>query len=243
MRNFIFTTMLFVLTSMMAKAVKPLSKSEISTITTTTFVSNTDSVSKVDSAKIVKFYTNPASVTASYVNDSISKIKITNFAGKSYDVVLNVDWDNGTVTMQPQVVAFVGIMGLLGQMTRYYIGMCADYSYEGISTTMKDVNSHFISGTVKDDGENVTFELNNAVFWQQVSTNAIVYHYPYTISIVAQRAISSGVDGVQSSKVVKSIQYSNLAGQVSLKPFNGVNVVKTTYADGTSSVDKRVYNN
>ena len=43
-----------------------------------------------------------------------------------------------------------------------------------------------------------------------------------------------------SAKVVASVEYVNMNGQVSSTPFDGVNVVVTHYADGTKSVTKVV---
>ncbi len=41
-----------------------------------------------------------------------------------------------------------------------------------------------------------------------------------------------------NSKTVKSVKYVNIAGQVSEVPFDGVNVVVTTYTDGTRAASK-----
>ena len=45
----------------------------------------------------------------------------------------------------------------------------------------------------------------------------------------------TAVDAVDAVKSVASVSYVNLAGQVSTEPFNGVNVVVTTYTDGSKS--------
>ena len=51
---------------------------------------------------------------------------------------------------------------------------------------------------------------------------------------------SVAVNDVNASKDVKSVRYYNIAGQESNKPFNGMNIVVSTYADGTTSVVKVV---
>lgn len=48
----------------------------------------------------------------------------------------------------------------------------------------------------------------------------------------------TGVNGIDVSKSVKSVRYYNVAGLQSTMPFNGVNIVVTTYDDGTQSVVK-----
>ncbi len=40
------------------------------------------------------------------------------------------------------------------------------------------------------------------------------------------------------SVVVKSVKYVNVAGIVSDRPFQGVNIVVTEYTDGTSTTSK-----
>lgn len=43
---------------------------------------------------------------------------------------------------------------------------------------------------------------------------------------------------VNASKTITGVTYVNMAGQTSKTPFQGVNVVVTTMADGTTSVAK-----
>lgn len=240
MKKLGFTVMLL-MSTVMAYAIKPLTTLELSTITSTNFVCNVESIPDADATKIAKFYTSPATVTAEYVEGNQNLIKVTNFTGKEHDVEIAVDWDNGTLTMQPQQVAVVGIAGFLGQMTRYMIGVCSDFTYEGNAATLEETNTHTIAGTVSEENGTVKFELTNVAFFQVVSSNAIVYHYPHTITFTAERDEATSVNGVQTVKNVKSKQYVNLAGQVSATPFEGVNVVKVTYSDGSVSTSKQMY--
>ena len=50
----------------------------------------------------------------------------------------------------------------------------------------------------------------------------------------------TNIDDVASGKAVVGVLYCNPAGLVSTKPFTGVNMVVTTYADGSRSVTKTV---
>ena len=59
-----------------------------------------------------------------------------------------------------------------------------------------------------------------------------------TIVIKVDYKGNTGVNDVNASKTVKSVLYYNIAGQSSAEPFEGVNIVKTVYTDGTSSVAK-----
>ena len=51
---------------------------------------------------------------------------------------------------------------------------------------------------------------------------------------------TSGVDNVTTAKEVSSVKYINLAGVESAQPFDGVNVVVTTYTDGSKATSKVV---
>lgn len=48
----------------------------------------------------------------------------------------------------------------------------------------------------------------------------------------------TGVEDVQANKTVAGVKYVNLAGQMSATAFSGVNIVVTTYTDGTTSTAK-----
>ena len=58
--------------------------------------------------------------------------------------------------------------------------------------------------------------------------------------IVAHIEGHSAVANVAAGKAVAGVKYYNVAGQASDKAFDGVNVVVTTYADGTQEVVKVV---
>ena len=50
--------------------------------------------------------------------------------------------------------------------------------------------------------------------------------------------VSTGVNDVNSAKEVKGVSYFNMMGVESAQPFDGVNIMVTTYTDGTSSATK-----
>lgn len=57
-------------------------------------------------------------------------------------------------------------------------------------------------------------------------------------AIPAKEVVPTAVDDIQTSKTIANVTYSNLAGQMSEKPFSGVNIVVTTYTDGTKTAIK-----
>ena len=48
----------------------------------------------------------------------------------------------------------------------------------------------------------------------------------------------TAVEDVASTKTIKSVRYYNIAGIESAQPFDGINIVVTTYTDGSSSAVK-----
>ncbi|MBR1881689.1 MAG: hypothetical protein IJ808_01525 [Muribaculaceae bacterium] len=58
---------------------------------------------------------------------------------------------------------------------------------------------------------------------------------PAQKKLIVMKKSHVAVDDVNASKTVASVKYVNVAGQVSQRPFDGVNIVVTTYTDGTSS--------
>ena len=65
------------------------------------------------------------------------------------------------------------------------------------------------------------------------STKFVVYPLDLDASKVA-----TGVNDVNSAKEVKGVSYFNMMGVESAQPFDGVNIMVTTYTDGTSSATK-----
>lgn len=104
-----------------------------------------------------------------------------------------------------------------------------DIAFEGICTKGEDFN-----------GE-VTVEIylvtNDIVSISQLS-NPNNYITKVSHTIVRDEHIATGVEDVNAEKTVAGVIYYNLLGAASDSPFEGVNVVVTTYTDGTKSSKK-----
>ena len=59
----------------------------------------------------------------------------------------------------------------------------------------------------------------------------------YPLNLDADK-VATGVNDVNSAKEVKGVSYFNMMGVESAQPFDGVNIVVTTYTDGTQSAAK-----
>ena len=69
-------------------------------------------------------------------------------------------------------------------------------------------------------------------------SNSNYYITKVSHTIVKDPTISTGVEDVDAEKTVAGVTYYNLLGVSSDSPFEGVNVVVTTYTDGTKSSKK-----
>ncbi len=59
---------------------------------------------------------------------------------------------------------------------------------------------------------------------------------------VGEGGVITGVTAIGGSRTVAGVDYYNLAGQRSTRPWQGVNIVVTRYTDGTSSTNKQIKN-
>lgn len=58
--------------------------------------------------------------------------------------------------------------------------------------------------------------------------------------VILEADANTGVNDVNTAKAVASVKYINAAGQTSVNAFNGVNIMVTTYTDGSKSAVKVV---
>lgn len=68
--------------------------------------------------------------------------------------------------------------------------------------------------------------------------NTPFYYAIDKLTVTDVPPVPTAVDDVTAAKVVASVKYVNLAGQVSDSAFDGVNIVVTTYTDGTTRSEK-----
>ena len=104
-----------------------------------------------------------------------------------------------------------------------------DIAFEGICAKGEDFN-----GMVTVEIYLVT---NDIVSISQLSDpNSYITKVSHTI--VRDEHFTTGVEDVNAEKTVAGVVYYNLLGAASDRPFEGVNVVVTTYTDGTKSSKK-----
>ncbi|MBQ7690804.1 MAG: carboxypeptidase regulatory-like domain-containing protein, partial [Muribaculaceae bacterium] len=103
---------------------------------------------------------------------------------------------------------------------------------DGVYTTETDANGYYELEVPADGQYMVTFEKEG---YQTQTVNEMEAE-AVTLEVDPNTAVSD----LNTNKAVASVKYVNAAGQVSSNAFNGVNIMVTTYSDGSKSVVKVV---
>lgn len=105
-----------------------------------------------------------------------------------------------------------------------------DYSLNSVDKPeLEDNKVYSFEALVKE----VAVPTTDAKSTSDASTKFVVYPLDLDASKVA-----TGVNDVNSAKEVKGVSYFNMMGVESAQPFDGVNIMVTTYTDGTQSAAK-----
>ena len=105
-----------------------------------------------------------------------------------------------------------------------------DYSLNSVATPeLVNGDMYSFEALVKE----VAVATTDAKSTSDASTKFVVY----PLNLEAGN-VSTGVNDVNSAKEVKGVSYFNMMGVESAQPFDGVNIMVTTYTDGTSSAAK-----
>ena len=107
-------------------------------------------------------------------------------------------------------------------------GFLVDYSLNSVDNpALTDGDVYSFEALVKEETLPSSSNIENA------STKFVVYPLDLDANKVA-----TGVNDVNSAKEVKGVSYFNMMGVESAQPFDGVNIMVTTYTDGTQSAAK-----
>ena len=105
-----------------------------------------------------------------------------------------------------------------------------DYSLNSVDNPeLTSGNVYSFEALVKE----VAVPTTDAKSTSDASTKFVVY----PLNLEAGN-VSTGVNDVNSAKEVKGVSYFNMMGVESAQPFDGVNIMVTTYTDGTQSAAK-----
>ena len=126
-----------------------------------------------------------------------------------------------------------------------------DYTMMAIPETLTDQHQAGLAdtpvvGTISDDYTTITIS-NFCVMRSDEDFQTVDYWHGnpvHTLVITLDEPLTTGsttaIADAKAAKAVESVSYVNLAGQTSTTPFQGVNIVVTRYADGTTSTAKVV---
>lgn len=105
-----------------------------------------------------------------------------------------------------------------------------DYSLNSVDNPkLTSGNVYSFEALVKE----VAVPTTDAKSTSDTSTKFVVY--PLDLD---DKKVATGVNDVNSAKEVKGVSYFNMMGVESAQPFDGVNIMVTTYTDGTQSATK-----
>lgn len=164
--------------------------------------------------------TNPAYTNSSYY-----------FATPKANEYANVVWavynSNDGAFYLPSHKGSVNVQGF---KAAFYI----DYSLNSVDNpTLTDGEVYSFEALVK---EVATTNAKSAPAYDATVTPSTKY-VVYPLNLDADK-VATGVNDVNSAKEVKGVSYFNMMGVESAQPFDGVNIMVTTYTDGTSSAAK-----
>ena len=183
-------------------------------------------------------------------SDALSMSPITLTAGGTctVDVALNNDEHEYTAmqceVVLPQGVKLVNVEGInRGEGHGYYARQHEVeenvYTLMGISMSLKNfegTEGNIVRLTLAADEDfnekGAELTLANVLL---VTPRHLVY---LASDALAAMNNTSGVEQVTINKQIAAVRYINVAGQESDMPFDGINIVVTTYTDGTSSTVK-----
>lgn len=114
-----------------------------------------------------------------------------------------------------------------------------DYSLNSVDNpTLKDGNVYSFEALVKEVAVPTTDAKSaprKTAYDSTVAPSTKFVVYPLDLDA---NKVATGVNDVNSAKEVKGVSYFNMMGVESAQPFDGVNIMVTTYTDGTSSAAK-----
>lgn len=221
---------------------------------------NADSVNNV-TAKLVEGTTNKIEVF-NLIGENNPNLPGTE---DTTNTVIAVDWAAGTAAIKPFQIGYMSPLVISGRTSKpdYTVRTWPTYLTKYNSTvynianatpdTIFSLSPDLIEGTITETEtettDSVSISFPNVGLWGYGSANGMtsVFNMSHTAGVAMQinlyfvKSISTGVRDITPSKSAVSVTYYNLAGQQSAQPFEGVNIVRTAYSDGSVSSAKRLF--
>ena len=121
----------------------------------------------------------------------------------------------------------------------FYAAFCVDYSLNSVDNPeLTDGSVYSFEALVKEVAVATTDAKSaprKTAYDSTVAPSTKFVVYPLDLDA---NKVATGVNDVNSAKEVKGVSYFNMMGVESAQPFDGVNIMVTTYTDGTQSAAK-----
>ncbi len=109
------------------------------------------------------------------------------------------------------------------------------------SSEIQDSELSFADNFIAPEAtHNVTYIIR---YYAQDAAASAYYVAESEVVVNYDNVTPTQVDGVSATKEVSSVKYINAQGMQSDKAFSGINIVVTTYTDGTTTTEKKVISN
>ena len=167
-----------------------------------------------------------------YAEQNGSELTLCNINEVNVCADFDINFDAMTVTAKADQLVYRNTSG-------------SEYKLAKIPATLyseqHDALTDPVVGTIGADLKTITFENLMACRTGMFANTDYTAGSPmHKLVIVLDNPLqkATAIDSNVGSKSVSSVKYVNLAGQVSSQAFDGVNIVLTTYSDGTTSAVK-----
>ena len=128
-----------------------------------------------------------------------------------------------------------------GSTVTYYLEDLGEATATAGAPALRDIESDGIDLSIDADGVlNINAKVNNSNRAMIVGATQKGKSQYAKLTIYIDN--TTGIEGiiVENGKTVESRQYVNVAGQVSDRPYSGVNIIVTRYTDGTTTSAKAI---
>ena len=112
------------------------------------------------------------------------------------------------------------------------------YPLESATVELQDADGNIIPAAEDGNYYSLDHTKTYTLFVDSESAKEISFDNIYSDIDIEVYKTPSAVEEVNAGKTVASVNYYNLAGQKSAQPVDGVNIVVTTYTDGTRTTAK-----
>ena len=193
---------------------------------------------------ITAYQLNAADIVNPLTNPSIDVVTVNTVEGGSVPEIAEIDLANkpNPMPVAGQVVKLIGYYNVVNG-----VDLISGYSglNGSIGQSVEVSNASGMAQSTEQYEMYVVFTLKEA--WEDAANGAPRRAkmtddnwYRNVIVDILDTPVETGIDMLTADPNVAGVKFYNVAGQVSDQPFNGLNIIVTTYLDGTQKAVKVV---